>query len=180
MDAGRREMVRLALLPAAWLLLPRATRAALPEVRDLPSIAVADKPSLQEFLRLSTILTGHGDLDPGVARRIYALILAEPHGPQHVTRVYERIRAAAAADPRKSREQILAPQAFDSGERWFIGHLLVTWYTGVYYHSVGNQQVAFEAALMHRALARMRTPPSICESEPGFWAAPPGRSGRRK
>ena len=114
-----------------------------------------------------------------MTRRIYALIMAEPFGPQHVSRVYERIRAAIAGDPGRSRGQILAPEAFGSGERWFIGHLLVTWYTGVYYHAVGNRQVAFEAALMHRALADMRSPPASCGGAPGFWAAPP-RSRRRE
>jgi hypothetical protein len=175
MDQGRREMLGLALLPAAWLLLSDAARAELSAVRVMPAIAVPDRPTAQEFLNLSEILTGYGDLDPGMARRIYALIMAEPYGPQHVSRVYEHIRAAIAGNPGKPREQILDPTVFGSGERWFIGHLLVTWYTGVYYHAVGNRRVAFEAALMHRALADMRPPPTRCGSAPGFWAAPPSR-----
>jgi hypothetical protein len=175
MDEGRREMLGLALLPAAWLLLSDAARAERSAVGAMPAIAVPDRPTVQEFLNLSEILTGVGDLDPDTARRIYALIMAEPYGPQHVSRVYERIRAAIAGDPGKTREQILDPKAFGSGERWFIGHLLVTWYTGVYYHAVGNRRVAFEAALMHRALADMRPPPTSCGDAPGYWAAPPSR-----
>ena len=82
-------------------------------------------------------------------------------------------------DPGRPRDKFLDPQRFDSGERWFIGHLLVTWYTGVYYHAVGNQRVGFEESLMHRALADMRTAPTICR-EAGFWAAPPDQVGSLK
>lgn len=180
MDEIRRRIVSLSLFPAAWLLLSVPARSARSAVRDMPALAHADKPSLQEFLRLSEILTGHGDLDSDMARRMYGLIVAEHYGLSHVGRVYERIRAAAAGEPARTREQILDPQAFDSGERWFIGHLLVTWYTGVYYHATGNQRVGFEAALMHRALADMRPAPTRCGGATGFWASPPRQLSRRK
>lgn len=176
-NAGRRDVLTLALIPAIWLLVPESVRGALATFANMPAISMPDRPSLQEFIRLSEVLTGRNDLDPDMAHRIHALIEVEPHGPQHVTRVYERIRAAVAGDPGMSREKLLDPQRFDSGERWFIGHLLVTWYTGVYYHAVGNGRVGFEAALMHRTLADMRAPPSICGRKPGFWAAPPDRIG---
>lgn len=176
-DPGRRGVLALAIVPAAWLLFPGAGWAAPAAVGNLPAISIPDKPSLPEFVRLSEILTGRSDLDPDMARRIYALIQLEPYGPQHVTRVYERIRVAAASDPDRARNTVLNPQAFDAGERWFVGHLLVTWYTGVYYHAVGNQRVGFEEALMHRALADMRNPPTVCRDQAGFWARRPDHVG---
>lgn len=178
-NAGRRDALTLALIPAIWLLVPESGRAASATFANMPAISIPDKPSLPEFIRLSEILTGRNDLDPGMGHRIYALIQVEPYGPQHVSRVYERIRVAVARDPGRARNTVLNPQVFDAGERWFVGHLLVTWYTGVYYHAVGNQRVGFEESLMHRALADMRTAPTICR-EAGFWAAPPDQVGSLK
>lgn len=175
-DTRRRNVIALALAPAVWLLFEEQTRASSANVGDMPPIALPDSPSFAEFMRLSAVLTGRTDLDQAMGRRIYALILLEPYGPQHVTRVYERIRASLASDPGQTHQAVLVPKIFDSGERWFIGHLLVTWYTGAYYHSTGNQRVGFEEALMHRLLADMRTPPSICGSA-AYWAAPPSSVG---
>jgi hypothetical protein len=175
-DTRRRSVFALALVPAVWLIFEEQIQAASAIVGDLPPIAVPDRPSFAEFMRLSDVLTGRNDLNRAMGLRIYELILVEPYGLQHVVRVYERIRTIMSSGPDRTHEAALIAKIFDSGERWFIGHLLVTWYTGVYYHSVGNRRVGFEEALMYRVLEDMMAPPGTCGSA-GFWAAKPSRVG---
>lgn len=161
----------LATGSAIWLLAGGSGPAAV-DLAHLPRITDPDRPSESEFLRLSEIVTGSTDLDGGMAERMYGRILDEPWGPQHIGRVYEKIRAAAQADAALTRQELLDPGRFDDGERWFVGHLLVTWYTGIYYHKTGNAWIGFEQALIHRTLADLRTPPTICGGEMGFWTEP--------
>lgn len=180
MPMGRRDFLALATSGTAWLLLPWRASATYESLPALPPLVDRNRPSLADFVRLSRTLTGHAELDSGMAERIYRLILAEPWGSQHVAQVYEKIQAAVARDPTRTREQVVRPDAFQSGEQWFISHVLVTWYTGVYYHETGHQGVGFEHALIHQTLLDLMPIPTLCDKVPGFWADPPAAAGAGK
>lgn len=68
---------------------------------------------------------------------------------------------------------VIKPADFSAGEQWFISHLLVTWYTGVYYHDRGNHHVTLKHALMYKKLDYYRHPPTYCIGAPGSWRTPP-------
>jgi len=103
-------------------------------------------------------------LNADMSKRIYHLTQDEPWGMNHLQRVVE-----------KSREVSDTPvlTRLDEGEHWFLGHLLTTWMTGIYYHESSNVVVSYEHALMHEALASIRPIPGLSTEKFGFWHQPP-------
>jgi len=176
-DAGRREAMTLVARVGAGLLAgalvcvdeARARGGSLPAARDAARIA------WDEFHALSRILTDHDALDETLSRAIFEQLRVEPWGPEHMASVYARVRSLLAGD---GAREVRDPSLFPDGERWFVSHVLVTWYTGVYYHETGNRALGFEHALMHELLLDLRPVPTMCDREPGFWAAPPTRRPR--
>jgi hypothetical protein len=53
-----------------------------------------------------------------------------------------------------------------------LSHLLITWYTGIYYHETGDRVVTLEHALMYRQSGFL-TAPTYCGGAPGHWAGKP-------
>jgi hypothetical protein len=139
------------------------------------STAVAD--DLDVFIRLSSIVTGVERLDRETAKRIRELISAEPWGKEHLAQIGAKLLPSGQPLP-ATRAQLLAPERFTDGERWFIGHLLTTWFTGIYYHQRGNHVVTYRNALMHVALEDVRPVPGHCEGQFGFWSEPPAGIGQ--
>jgi len=126
--------------------------------------------AFDQFLRLSRVLTRTHDLDATVATKIFQMIADEPYGIGHV----REIHASLADLPHGPDGQIqIDPADYTEGKQWFISHLLITWYTGVYFHSRGNQYVSLKHALMYEKLAEFRAPPTFCSGQPGAWALPP-------
>lgn len=132
------------------------------------------------FMRLSRILTGTDDLDADFAQRIYNLIAAEPWGIEHIAQVAEKLKVASASGviTPLEQEELLAPDHFSAGERWFINHLLTTWLSGIYYHQIGDQVVTYQHALMNTALIGVRAPYGQCGGTFGYWSDAP--TGVRK
>jgi hypothetical protein len=62
----------------------------------------------------------------------------------------------------------------DDGEKWFINHLLTTWYLGIYYHEQRPMQlISREKALIFDA-ARGAIPIPLFEATGfGAWVDPP-------
>lgn len=160
-DLSRRSV--LAFL-ATSLLLGVLPARALESQEQLLSFVV--------FLRLSRILTGSDKLDPDTARRIFNLISTEPWGIQHLAQLADKLKVTPVGiviTPLQ-REALLDPVRFDSGERWFINHLLTTWMTGIYFHQIGNQTVTYQHALMHTAMEGVG---DKCTGEFGYWSSAP-------
>ena len=76
----------------------------------------------------------------------------------------------------KSKEEqckVIKPADFSADEQWFISHLMLTWYTGVYFHESGNFNVTLQHALMYQNISQYRQPPTFCSGAPGSWSEPP-------
>lgn len=138
---------------------------ALCSVPLLPSIAFATSRTIsyEEFLQLSKLLTGSSDVEHHTAATMFETFRKEPWGMEHMYRVYSKIRDVSELQLSK----------MDDGERWFTGHLLNTWITGIYYHESGNRTISYEHALMYDALTDLRPVPGYCDREFGFWSKPP-------
>lgn len=169
-DAARRRVL-VALV--ALLVCPALPRMALGST-DGKEPGAAD--GFDDFIRLSEFLTGTVHLDRHEGRKIYDLILAEPWGREHLAQIRAKLGDAPENKPPPSaRHRLLDPKRFGDGECWFIGHLLTTWFTGVYYHAVGNRSVTYVHALKFAALEDVRPVPTTCGGgRPfGFWSTPP-------
>jgi len=127
--------------------------------------------SFSHFEELSKFLTFSVYLNPDLSHEIYKLISEEPWGTQHLHQVYSKIYEMNKKGI--SINEILKPKSFNKGEAWFISHLLMTWYTGIYFHTKINKAISFQHALMYRKLSHIRQPPTYCGGTPGFWAKPP-------
>jgi hypothetical protein len=159
----RQAMFMLAGL-FAYHSLPRLAFAA---TESSPRIA----DNLDRFIELSSAITGVKDLDRDTAQKILDLIRVEPWGKEHLSQIGEKI--FPSGDDAHSAQTPLNPEKFTEGERWFIGHLLTTWFTGVFYHQIGNHVVAYKHALMHTAIQDVRPIPGHCDGSFGFWSKPP-------
>ncbi|MFM2407287.1 MAG: Membrane bound containing D-sorbitol dehydrogenase [Pseudomonadota bacterium] len=160
-----------------------AVLAVLTIGRFFPSVVAAemtvgDVAGLNGFIRLSVFLTQVEQLDQETAGRIYEHILLEPWGKEHLALIEERIRILQLeSSSTVTLQQLLANKHFNEeagkGERWFVDHLLTTWFTGIYYHQSGNYVITYRDALMHVALQNIRPIPGHCVSTFGYWTEPP-------
>jgi hypothetical protein len=132
-----------------------------------------DTQDFNAFIQLSALLTGTSHLNLDIARKIQALIVAEPWGREHLTQVAAKLKFLNSAAGAQTPLQAIDSLRFSSGERWFINHLLTTWITGIYYHQIGVQLVTYQQALMFTALDGVRPPPGQCMGEFGYWSSAP-------
>lgn len=169
MIASRRRVLVTLLALFASQSIPRLALAN-PAGKNSHSVA----NDLDVFIRLSAIVTGVSALDRDTAQKILHLIRAEPWGKEHLGQIAAKLLPEWAAQPLPdTRQELFEPSRFSDGERWFIGHLMTTWFTGVYYHQIGNHVVAYRDALMHVALQDVRPIPGHCDGTFGFWSEPP-------
>jgi Membrane bound FAD containing D-sorbitol dehydrogenase len=166
-DLSRRKT--LAFLATSLLIgvLPRPSWAVESQQQQLQSFVA--------FMQLSRILTGSDDLDSDAAQHIFKLISTEPWGTQHLAQITNKLKVTPAGIVITPLEQaaLLEPNHFDSGERWFINHLLTTLMTGIYYHQIGNHVVTYQHALMHTAMEGVSALHSKCAGEFGYWSSAP-------
>lgn len=107
----------------------------------------AKTATVEVFEALSRLVTLRDRLDPETVQKMYKIFMDEPWAPDHIVRVYNKTRAALGKRERASLKD--KSWKFDEGESWFVGHLLTTWYLGVYYHEQRpTQRIAYETALM--------------------------------
>ena len=134
-----------------------------------PSVA----NDLDAFIKLSELITGTSNIDRETAQNILTCIQNEPWGKEHLVQIAKKLLPQYATESIPSqRSQLLDPKRFEAGERWFLGHFLTTWFTGIYYHQ-SSRVVTYEHALMFTALSDVRPLPAYCAGEFGFWARPP-------
>lgn len=175
----RRQIIKslIALGAGSTLLL---YWRSLPRDDDV-SIAVLDgdgKPTLEVFSFLSSIVTLRDDLNPVMMKRMYEIFLAEPWGPDHMLRCYRKIMAALPKVKDTKRPPLKNDSwQFDKGEQWFLGHLLKTWYTGIYYNEERPSQIiSYDHALMFAATKGYVPIPFLDATAFGKWATPPDSS----
>lgn len=134
------------------------------------------EPTPENFADLCAFITLTDDLDPGMMKEIYRLMMDEPWGPSHITRLHTKISAELKKDPAGKKRPAADKQAFgfDEGETWFAGHLLMAWYTGMYFNaSRPRVRVAYEKALMYRAVEGRMPVPMLEPAGFGGWTKLP-------
>lgn len=168
-NAKRRRVLTALVVLCASAGLSRFANAA---ATGKGAGAVAE--DLDAFIRLSEVITGTKHLDREAATQVLAAIRAEPWGKEHLAQIAAKLMPSLSDTPLPTDRQILLdPKRFGEGERWFIDHLLTTWFTGIYYHQSGDRVVAYKSALMHAALEDVRPIPGHCNGVFGFWSEPP-------
>lgn len=90
-------------------------------------------PSLEVFRDLSACCTGVEDLPENAVQKLFELFGEEPWGWKHVGTAYVQLAHTAEAHPGKSLEDVMALTPWRDGEAWFVQHLAITWWTGIYY-----------------------------------------------
>jgi len=163
-DASRRLLTKALSLALTLPLLPRlACSAAGTSRRGI---------TLEQFRILSIYLTRYARLNPEMLRAIHTTLMHEPWGPEHLARLLHRLFPDLPTSS-KPRTQLLVPRNLDDAERWFAGHILTTWMTGIYYHETGNHTISYEHALMYESLKDIRPVPGMSDLPFGFWQDPP-------
>jgi hypothetical protein len=117
-------------------------------------------PFLDDFMRLSTALTGHTGLDKELGQIYLDALLHTPHGEDDLTRLLAELEEGGI--PAYVREEL---QAIARG-------LLLAWYTGHYPTMSGPKVGTFTQALAWHALG-YTTAPSICAGTMGHWGDKP-------
>lgn len=170
----RRHLIAVAAGMALWAAVPWPRGAAQgANQKPFPPIGPGRSPDLSVFLRVSRHLTGRDELDEDMARSIFGLVIKEPYGEAHLARVYKRIRDWQRTEAPAVATAPIPPHRLDPAERWFASHLLVTWYTGTYYHTSGDRVVSYQGALMYEDIADMVRRPTFCAEPPDDWTRPP-------
>ncbi len=157
---------------------PDATRVEL----ALPPAGDPNHPTFEIFQALCSIVFAREDLDPTLTQRMYEVFMDEPRGPRHIGRTYARLREAIARQAWNPQERRAAPVArLDADERWFVSHLVTTWYLGIYYHMERpTQLITYEDALMYDAMRGLIPKPFFESVGYGRWAElPPGAERRQ-
>jgi hypothetical protein len=143
---------------------------------SVSGIKKAEKVTPEIFSNLCSLVTLRDKHDPGMTAHMYKVFMDEPWGPDHILRIYNKISAALPAYAGKKKRPPLAdPQwKLNAGEKWFVGHLLTTWYLGIYYHEQrATQLISSEKALMFDMTRGVIPVPFYEATGFGAWADPP-------
>jgi hypothetical protein len=170
----RREIAVFLLAAAAGSAAPYWADAQDDNTRLQIDLPPAGNTSFEIFLALSRIVLIQADLDQAVARQMYDLFMAEPWGPKHIGTAYVELRETFSKLGQRGGQETIAQTSLPDGERWFISHLVTTWYVGVYYHPERPAKwITLHGAMMFRAV-RGLLPKRYRESVgSGRWARPP-------
>lgn len=158
----RRLLFVLLHMPLIWAFKP-AWANALPK-------GIQSKKVSPEFLDLLIRLGAPPAVAERLASRLWRLhVKDEPWGAHHLSLLLRAWPPGRLAFPDVSE--------LDPGVRWYLGHLMTTLVTGIYYHERGSKAVIWDDALMHRWLADLRPVPGRCASSFGDWSRPPMNAG---
>ena len=141
----------------------------------LPEVDATGDASFAMFHALSRIVTLREHLDEDVARRMYPLFLAEPWGAHHIRSTYAQLLAvlnlpAATRGPNHPATNTQLGNA----QAWFAGHVLTTWYLGVYYHErTAPIRVVHSEALMFDVAGSTLPRPYVEATGFGNWSHRP-------
>jgi hypothetical protein len=144
---------------AVILMMPVYPQVLLSAAMVPKSYSFATEDS---FFTFSQKLLQMDNLNMRMSNAILALIEKEPWGIEHLQRVVKKIEQADHIDS--------FIDSLDKGEKWFVGHLLTTYMTGIYYHELGNRVVSYEHAVMHEGVKDLRPIPGLSNEDFGYWA----------
>jgi hypothetical protein len=134
--------------------------------------AQPDTATFEDFVALSKLALGRLDIDLRVARKIFDVMMEEPHGPMHISAAYAAMQAVSG--------RVRPAESLRGAERWFVSHLVTTWYLGIYYHEKRpTQRISSEGALMHQAVRERLVVPYIERTGFGAWVDPPATTSAR-
>ena len=136
---------------------------------------VAVEANFTVFYKLSQWLTYREKLSEKAAKKLYKAFQNEPWGKEHIIQVYNKLQNSIEnQDTSLDIQSLIEADYFSDGERWFILHLITTWYLGIYYHEdMLNQRVLYEEALMFSSLEGLATIPYYNATPYGDWSNPP-------
>lgn len=158
-----RAAVRIAFGPQATpqTILP----SPMPKATSMPATDV-ELLSLEEFLTLSTGLTGVANLDPELGQ-IYLQSLNTTHGAAALTDLYTTAGLPTAEN--SPPVDLPAGVTAEAPQRALAATITKLWYSGIYPNAAGEATVAtYVDALAWKTLAFTK-PKTIC-GEPGFWS----------
>lgn len=125
----------------------------------------------EQFFALCQAVTGHADISPITARRIFAAMRgANPGFTQQAASLL------ALAKPGQAPEAL--QQAADAaGLRPAMMQMVEAWYTGTVGHGSSATLVSYAEALMYRPCADGLTVPTYCSNGPLWWTGAPPAAG---
>lgn len=161
---SRRQIVKALLAVGASGIVLRYTSLFAADGKKIAVSKEASDP-FGQFTALSRMITLRTTaLEQETAKRIYALIMDEPWGPQHLADCYTKLRRRLDGHHATLTE----------GEQWFLSHLLTTWYLGVYYHEQrGTRRVTYRHALMWNSVGEDVPLLYHQRTRPEDWGKPP-------
>ncbi|MDT8305782.1 MAG: sugar dehydrogenase complex small subunit [Anaerolineae bacterium] len=162
--------------PARVLASPQAPATGTPEADSGPP--PAGSIPLEQFLMLSTVLTGIPNLDPVVGNVYLQSLQASDEFDVTLADLFQQAGLSSEAPP--ATIAALEERGIFAGEatKTLADKIIEVWYTGVYTTAEGEPAVAtFVDALAWKAL-HFTKPNSICGS-PGFWEKRPEVYGLR-
>lgn len=177
-DISRRALIATLLKSTAAALTVRywisAASAESTLSLKLPEPGSAEAPLFEVFLALSQLVTLRPHLDEMLARRMYPLFLDEPWGAHHIHSTYAQLLGLIElSDGQLKPLPPLLKDGLGKGQAWFAGHLLTTWYLGIYYHArMPPMRVAYAEALMFDAVSPMLPNRFVGGTGFGVWGNP--------
>lgn len=124
------------------------------------------------FYDLSRYITARSDLDPKVARTLFAEFRKEEWGWSIAAKLYANLRRALD-NGFASGPEFLASGQLSELEQWFAEHILDAWYEGIYRYDGSEIRVVFEDALMWEAVEGIVPVQGLSDAEYGHWGKRP-------
>lgn len=120
-----------------------------------------------QFLSFSQKITGHNDLNPVTAERIYSAL--QKNFP-HFSDQYPELIALLQNN---NDPKALLAAATDAGVNDLAYAIVTAWYTGTVGEGANAVMVAYKEALMYRTVADGQTVPTYCNYGPLWWTGNP-------
>lgn len=170
-DQDRRQL--LALLSLSGVTLPFWPGLLLSEemTSSVQQGALTESESLlTQFVGFSQFLTGQSELNAEATQIIFETLSQELWGTDHLKRVLDKYHQVKANEY-ASLEAFYA--SLDEGERWFAGHVLTTWLTGMYFYQNEQRVLTYDQALMFEGFEDIYPHSQNCELPFGYWQQAP-------
>lgn len=133
-------------------LLASSGAAALAVAAGLPAAAQAPV-TVQQFIALSSKLTGNANLDPATAQQLLGGLLATGKGADLATLVATAGNTTVKTKP-------------------LANAIVGSWYSGLYDGPNGAAVAGYDTALMWDAMSFTK-PLAVCGGDTGYWASAP-------
>ena len=178
MNKQRRDFIIKSGVSVLGVLFSRAIAMdskLLPKQEDLLQEVTHETVTFEHFYKLSSWVTYQNDLDEDVARYMFEVIKDEPWGDGHTAVVYNKLGRKIAEEQRVvDVAELIKTDYFEHGESWFISHIVMTWYLGIYYHNERETKlITYEGALMRKMAGEHVPIPYYGRTPYGEWSEPP-------